>query len=1291
MTVRRTARLLSSLVVAGLVAAGTGWTVPASAWDSVPGISSHVAITTAAVDHILKDSSQPTDFRAWVSAHRDDLIDFTAKWSDAPFIGALYGELVHTVKRPAGAVNANDCGLDKWVVSGMEPYEGLASYTTGAAQWAVGNNPGDTHPEYWWQTAVCLQRAGETKAAVSVLGQLIHSIVDQGALPHAYYKMHGGLGADQNFEYNAALSDYDITEYLNPSWGLYPGKNLLDIAGHEDSAFASFDVSKAYQFGFDRVALAPRSAADPLPLNLQTPGINHLRLDFSVPPLQHPLSANPYVQVAVYYERADGSMGYREAAQRFPSYPGWWHWDIYDSFAPNGRLWLSERRLENGTEPYTAWVQAYGVGMNPLTWDVTKPALHQPWEYYDWMRNWTLWNTAAPYWHRYYAGLDTPGDLAFSFVAVPQAEKAMLSMQWYASQLVTEWVLRDAFEAFKNPPTVAAAGGQGYRVALYDQANFNSRGGGSPEEKISYAVGCEPYANSTCGTFMAAARGQQYPIIGDGVFTAAGIGAKVTMKAGDLGIRGMLRNNLSSIEIRNAQVTLYTGKYFTGDHVTFNHDVADLSQYGLNDRVQSVKIVPAGVTAVPTAQDDYTTTTAGVTVTIPVTNNDVPGAAGGYTVRLSTAPTRGTATVVRNAIVYTPVDDYTGPWPGNETFSYEITNAAGVADSANVSVQVTTARNDQDHDGVTDASDNCPTAPGAPGRNGCPQQRAAMFTDFNADRKADVFWANPLDGRWYVSDSGTGLWHAINTSGVPAEQLLLHDLNGDGKADVFWANPADGKWYVSWGGTSSWQLLNSAGVPAEQLQLADFNGDGKADVFWANPADGKWYVSYGATGLWQAVNSSGASFASLRLGDLNGDGRTDVLWVNGDRMRWYVSYGATGTWQALNTALTGSDRLQLADLNGDRKADVFFASQDEKNRWYVSYGGITPWEVLGGARAAYYQLQVADLTGDGKADVFWPSVDGAWYLSTGGTTAWQAINAAGVPEHELIVGGVQPRPARAPTAVTAPAVVGGAGSAVVSWLPPTNEGGSPVTRYSVSVSPGGKVVTTTGSARSATVTGLAGGVTYAFAVRAANVAGTSPVATTSAAGTAVGLSAPAAITAGRSAGISGSLRTSAGVPLAGRTVRILAKPSGATAFVTTATVVSNAAGGFAATVRPTRSTQYAAAYAGGPALMGASSPVRSIAVRRYLTLRSSKPTVRHGSPAFLSGVATPAQYRLAVSLQRYTGRTWVSVATTTLAASGAFRATWRPAVAGTYRLRAVVPASRGNAAGVSATVVLRVS
>lgn len=76
----------------------------------------------------------------------------------------------------------------------------------------------------------------------------------------------------------------------------------------------------------------------------------------------------------------------------------------------------------------------------------------------------------------------------------------------------------------------------------------------------------------------------------------------------------------------------------------------------------------------------------------------------------------------------------------------------------------------------------------------------------------------------------------------------------------------------------------------------------------------------------------------------------------------------------------------------------------------------------------------------------------------------------------------------APTSVSATA---GDAHATVSWSPPTNDGGAPITKYTVTSTPGLQTCATTG-ALSCVVTGLTNGTTYGFRVVATNSVGDGP-------------------------------------------------------------------------------------------------------------------------------------------------------------------------------------------------------
>lgn len=77
-----------------------------------------------------------------------------------------------------------------------------------------------------------------------------------------------------------------------------------------------------------------------------------------------------------------------------------------------------------------------------------------------------------------------------------------------------------------------------------------------------------------------------------------------------------------------------------------------------------------------------------------------------------------------------------------------------------------------------------------------------------------------------------------------------------------------------------------------------------------------------------------------------------------------------------------------------------------------------------------------------------------------------------------------------PDAPTSTVATAGDAQVTVSWTPPADDGGSPITNYTAVASPGGQSCTT--AATSCSITGLANGTTYTVRVSATNTIGTGP-------------------------------------------------------------------------------------------------------------------------------------------------------------------------------------------------------
>jgi hypothetical protein len=231
-----------------------------------------------------------------------------------------------------------------------------------------------------------------------------------------------------------------------------------------------------------------------------------------------------------------------------------------------------------------------------------------------------------------------------------------------------------------------------------------------------------------------------------------------------------------------------------------------------------------------------------------------------------------------------------------------------------------------------------------------------------------------------------------------------------------------------------------------------------------------------------------------------------------------------------------------------------------------------------------------------------------------------------------------------------------------------------------------------GTGTSVRATGLLPGRRYTFQIRTfdqvGNVAAV-PVTLTAVEST-LTLAGARTITFGGAATLSGVLSWN-GKPAAGYRVTVQTSPVGSTTWTPVATVTTSGTGTFGAAVRPALHSRYRVAFAGAGGMGGAYSSGLWVKVAPGVSIASSRTSLTLGQTVTLSTKVAPGHAGRTVYLQRLSGSTWTTVATSRLSSTSAASAVVRPPTRGTNLYRWVILADTDHEAGYSAVTQIRVS
>jgi Fibronectin type III domain len=378
------------------------------------------------------------------------------------------------------------------------------------------------------------------------------------------------------------------------------------------------------------------------------------------------------------------------------------------------------------------------------------------------------------------------------------------------------------------------------------------------------------------------------------------------------------------------------------------------------------------------------------------------------------------------------------------TFTVTATNGIGTGPPSDPSAAVTPA-----------------TVPGAP----------TGVTATRGNASAAVAWSAPAsNGGATITSYTVTASDGTHTCGWTSGQLSC-TVSGltNGVAYTFTVTA------TNWAGTGSpsgpSNSVTPATVPGQPTGVGGTPGNASAVVSWTAPSDdgGSAITGYTVASSPSSAGCTTAGALSCTVSGLtDGQGYTfTVTAANSVGPGLPSGPSATVTPATVPGAPTG-----VTATRGDASALVSWSAPSSN----------------GGAAITSYTVTASDgihtcgWSGGSLSCTVSGLTNGQSYTFTVTATNWAGTGAPSSPSNSVV-------PAAVPGPPTGVGGTPGNASAVVSWLAPSDDGGSAITGYTVSSSPS-SAGCTTGGTLSCTVSGLTNGQPYTFTVTATNSAGT---------------------------------------------------------------------------------------------------------------------------------------------------------------------------------------------------------
>jgi len=325
-----------------------------------------------------------------------------------------------------------------------------------------------------------------------------------------------------------------------------------------------------------------------------------------------------------------------------------------------------------------------------------------------------------------------------------------------------------------------------------------------------------------------------------------------------------------------------------------------------------------------------------------------------------------------------------------------------------------------------------------------------------------TIYAGTWSGGAFKSTNGGGVWSAIN-SGLPNNASIYTLAVDPGTPQTIYAGTSNAGVFKSTIGGDSWIAINS-GLTNLSVNSLTIDPDTPRTIY-ATTNNGGVFKTINGGDAWNPINI-GLTYRyvySLVIDPTSP--QTIYIATNGGGV--YKSTTGGDSWSAVNSGLGTNVNLNYLAIDPTNHQTIYVATR--AGGVFKSTNGGDLWSAVNsGLTATWINALAID-----------PVSPQTVYAGTNNSGVFKALSDPTVPG--------------APTDVTATA---GDGQDTVSFIPPTVDGGRPITSYTATAIPGDASgnITASGPASPITISGLTNSSAYTFTIAATNAEGAGPAA-----------------------------------------------------------------------------------------------------------------------------------------------------------------------------------------------------